>query len=190
MRIHVTGASGSGTTTLAEALANSLVLRHLDADNYYWLPTSPPFKQKRNPSERFALLRNEIQANSGVVLSGSVMGWGPEIEDSFSLIVFLYLPAELRVERLRQRELERFGQVDEAFLQWAYEYDKGPSEGRSLAKHEAWLAQRSCPVLRLGGDLSVADRVAHVMQALPNPSLHPTCYSGLRPLPSAGELKR
>ena len=24
----------------------------------------------------------------------------------------------------------------------------------------------------------------------PNPSLHPTCYSGLRPLPQAGELKR
>jgi hypothetical protein len=24
----------------------------------------------------------------------------------------------------------------------------------------------------------------------PNPSLHPTAYSGLRPLPSAGELKR
>jgi adenylate kinase family enzyme len=167
MRIHVTGASGSGTTTLAQALANSLALRHLDADDYYWLPTSPPFKEERDPSERFALLRNEIQADSGVVLSGSVMGWGLEIEDSFDLIVFLYLPAELRVERLRRRELERFGQVDEAFLQWASEYDKGPSAGRSLAKHEAWLAQRSCLVLRLGGDQSIADRVAHVLRALP-----------------------
>ena len=27
-------------------------------------------------------------------------------------------------------------------------------------------------------------------QARANPSLHPTCYSGLRPLPQAGELKR
>ena len=26
--------------------------------------------------------------------------------------------------------------------------------------------------------------------ARPNPSLHPTAYSGLRPLPSAGDLKR
>jgi hypothetical protein len=25
---------------------------------------------------------------------------------------------------------------------------------------------------------------------LPNPSLHPTCYRGLRPLSQAGELKR
>jgi hypothetical protein len=29
-----------------------------------------------------------------------------------------------------------------------------------------------------------------VSAAPPNPSLHPTCYSGLRPLPQAGELKR
>jgi hypothetical protein len=28
------------------------------------------------------------------------------------------------------------------------------------------------------------------LNAWPNPSLHPTCYSGLRPLPQAGELKR
>src|SRR5262245_54789240 len=122
MRIHVTGASGSGTTTLAQALANSLALRHLDGDDYYWLPTSPPFQHQRNPSERFTLLHNDIQANSGVVLSGSVMGWGAEIEESFSLIVFLYLPTELRIARLRQRELERFGQVDPAFLKWASEY--------------------------------------------------------------------
>jgi hypothetical protein len=43
-----------------------------------------------------------------------------------------------------------------------------------------------------------AASVPHSAQALarlalalrPNPSLHPTAYSGLRPLPSAGELKR
>ncbi|HET9395743.1 MAG TPA: AAA family ATPase [Nitrospiraceae bacterium] len=190
MNVHVTGASGSGTTTLARALADALALRHFDADDYYWLPTSPAFKQKRDPSERFALLCNEIQVNSGIVLSGSVMGWGPEIEDSFSLIVFLYLPAELRIERLRRRELAQLGQVDEAFLQWAAEYDKGPSEGRSLAKHEHWLAQRACPILRLHGDLSIAERVARVLQALRNPSLHPTRNSWLRQPSRAGELKR
>ena len=168
MHIHITGASGSGTTTLAQALASALALRHLDADNYYWHPTSPPFKQKRDPQDRFTLLHQELHANPGIVLSGSIVGWGPEIEDSFSLIVYLYLPAELRVERLRQRELERYGEADPDFLQWASEYDTGPSEGRSLAKHEAWLAQRSCPVLRLEGDLSVSERVARVLRAMPN----------------------
>lgn len=168
MHIHITGASGSGVTTLGAAVAQNLLLRHLDADNYYWLPTSPPFKEKRPPPERFAMLRMDMESEPGVVLSGSIVGYGAEVEDAFDLIVFLYLPADIRVERLRRRELELYGKVDPAFLEWARQYDEGPSEGRSLAKHKAWLAQRSCPVLRLESDESVTQRVAHVRQALSN----------------------
>jgi hypothetical protein len=118
------------------------------------------------------------------------MGWGTEIEDAFSIIVFLYVPAEVRLRRLQHREVQRFGKADPAFLTWAAQYDAGPSEGRSLAKHNAWLAQRRCTVLRLSGEASVESLVAEVERQAPNPSLHPTAYSGLRPLPSAGELKR
>jgi hypothetical protein len=34
----------------------------------------------------------------------SVVDWGRELEDSFSLIVFLTVPADIRVARLRVRE--------------------------------------------------------------------------------------
>lgn len=169
MRIHITGASGTGTTTLAAALAQDLSLHHADADNYYWLPTSPPFKKKRSANDRIALLREALHSEPGVVLSGSIYGWGSEVEDAFDLIVFLYLPATLRVERLRRREIERYGAADPAFLEWASQYDEGPSEGRSLAKHNAWLAHRTCPVLRLDQDHTVASRVAQVRKALPFP---------------------
>jgi adenylate kinase family enzyme len=169
MHVHITGASGSGATTLGAALARELSLCHTDADNYYWLPTSPPFKEKRSTAERLALLCRDLHSEPGLVLSGSVYGWGSEIEDAFDLVVFLYLPASVRVERLRRREIERCGTADPAFLEWAAQYDEGPSEGRSLAKHNAWLAQRTCPVLRLEQDQTVAERVARVRQALPTP---------------------
>jgi hypothetical protein len=39
----------------------------------------------------------------------------------------------------------------EAFISWAMAYDIGPKEGRSLARHEAWLKALACPVLRLDG---------------------------------------
>jgi hypothetical protein len=157
---------GKRSQTLGVAIAQDLSLRHLDADDYYWLRTSPPFKDKRPPAERFTMLRADMQSEPGVVLSGSIVGYGAEIEDAFDLIVFLYLPAGIRIERLRRRELEMYGKVEPAFLEWAAQYDEGPSEGRSLAKHNAWLAQRSCPVLRLEDDESVAQRVAHVREAL------------------------
>jgi adenylate kinase family enzyme len=33
--IHVTGASGSGTTSLGHALAEALDIRHLDTDHFF-----------------------------------------------------------------------------------------------------------------------------------------------------------
>lgn len=166
MRIHITGASGSGCTTLAEALANNLGFRHLDADTYYWMPTAPPFQQKRPPAERLHGLASDMNSSTGVVLSGSIVGWGLEVEDAFDFIVFLYLPAHIRIPRLRMRELEKHGLVDESFLEWAGLYDQGPPEGRSLIKHNAWLALRKCPVLRLERDESVQARLGQILPAI------------------------
>lgn len=165
MRIHITGASGSGTSTLAAALARQMGGTHLDADDYYWLPTSPPFMEKRAAAERLSLLLADLNMKENPILAGSVVGWGAALEDSFDLIIFLYLAAAVRVERLRQRELERLGHADPAFLAWAAQYDEGPAEGRSLAKHRAWLAARNCPVIELHGNLTVSERVAAVMHS-------------------------
>ena len=167
MLIHITGASGSGTSTLGAALAAELGGVHLDADAYYWLPTAPPFTHKRPASERLALLLADLQSHRTCVLAGSVVGWGDALEDAFDLVVFLYLDASIRVERLRRREIEQLGHADPAFLEWAAQYDTGPAVGRSLAKHRAWLARRNCRVIELHGDMSVRARVAAVLQAWP-----------------------
>ncbi|TDM05371.1 MAG: hypothetical protein C4K60_11290 [Ideonella sp. MAG2] len=166
MRILITGASGSGTTTLGAALAEALSARHLDGDDCYWLPTTPPFVHKRPVTERLDRVLDALSGPGSVVMSGSVVGWGAEVEDAFDWVVFLTLPTALRIERLRQRETARFGHADPAFLAWAAAYDTGPSEGRSLAKHLAWLEARTCPVLRLEGDQSVEARLGQVLAAL------------------------
>lgn len=43
--IHILGASGSGTTTLARALAVKTGYAHFDTDDYFWLPTKVPFTE-------------------------------------------------------------------------------------------------------------------------------------------------
>jgi hypothetical protein len=96
------------------------------------------------------------------------MNWGAELENSFSLVVFLTLNAEIRVARLRVRELAMLGQIDPEFLEWAGQYEEGRLPGRSRRRHEQWLSERSCPVLRLDGDLSVDERLTRVVQALSN----------------------
>ncbi len=42
-RVHIFGASGAGTSTLGRALADRHRLVHLDTDDFYWMPTDPPF---------------------------------------------------------------------------------------------------------------------------------------------------
>ena len=164
MRVLITGASGSGTSTFGRALALHLGCAFYDTDDYYWLPTERPFQCKQNPAIRAHRLLRALRDAPMAVLAGSIMNWGIELEDSFSLIAFLTVPTEVRVRRLREREMQRFGTADPAFLTWAAQYDQGTLEGRSLAKHNEWLSKRSCPVLRIDGDTSTEHRLARVLE--------------------------
>jgi hypothetical protein len=47
---------------------------HLDTDSYYWLPTDPPFTQKRDPAARIALIERDVSDAPNWVLSGSPRG--------------------------------------------------------------------------------------------------------------------
>ena len=109
------------------------------------------------------------------MLSGSLDGWGDPLIPLFDLAVFLYAPADARLERLRARERRRYhpGVISpggslyrkhQAFLEWAAAYDCGDREGRSLQRHEAWLAKLPCPVLRIEGDMPVDQLMERVLE--------------------------
>jgi cytidylate kinase len=107
-RIHIFGASASGTTTLGAAVAARLGLAHLDTDHFFWLPTEPPFTAQRPAPERVAMLRAAVDAASrGWTLSGSLMGWGDGFVAEFDLAVFIFTAPELRLPRLLERERRR-----------------------------------------------------------------------------------
>jgi adenylate kinase family enzyme len=172
-RIHITGASGSGTTTLGNALAQWLGVPHFDTDDFYWQPTDPPFQRARAPSDRQRLMAEALAGSDGWVVSGSLMLWGDRFIPLFDAVIFLYVPTEIRIERLRRRETEEFGEEAvapggamhknvTAFLDWAATYDAGTREGRSLPMHTFWLGQLPCPVLRLDGTWAVDDLVREV----------------------------
>ncbi len=158
-RVHIFGASGTGTSTLGRVLASRTGSQHFDADDLYWRPTDPPFRVKRPVKERRALARQLFLPRSDWVLSGAMESWAGDIPRRFTLAVFLTLPREARRARLEARERLRHGRAAEpggpahdevrGFLAWADGYEHGRRPGRSLARHEAWIETLSCPVLRL-----------------------------------------
>lgn len=172
-RIHVFGASGSGTSSLAREIAGKHGHRHLDTDDYYWLPTSPPFREKRPVDERLARLRDAFRESSAWVLSGSLCGWGDPLVPEFQLVVFVHVPTPIRLARLARRELGRYGaeaiapggslhHAHEGFLDWAAQYDSGGPEMRSRAMHETWLAGIACPIVRLEGDVAAGEQLRRI----------------------------
>ena len=176
LRIHTVGASASGTTTLAVALAERLGCPHFDTDSYYWAPTDPPFTTKRPPDERLRLMSADLDTSQSWLLSGSLMGWGDALVPRFTHVVFVHLPEEVRMARLMRRERERYGadvepggrmhEQHKEFVAWAERYEDPTFFGRSLALHRAWLGGLDCPVIEISGTPTVEEGVAMVMASL------------------------
>ena len=189
MRLHLTGASGTGTTTLGLVLGRRLRIPAVDTDDFYWLPTDPPFTDSRSIEERLSLLREALGAG-GWILSGSLVGWGDPLIALFDAVVFLVVPRQERLRRLSQREQNRYGpriapggsmfEQHLAFMAWAGAYEDGSLEIRSRALHEQWLSTLPCPVIRIEGMDPTERHVALVGNAVERLSIPATERSEFR----------
>ena len=177
MKLHIFGASGSGVTTLGKTLSSQLNIPYLDSDEYFWEKSDNPFTIRRDPDERNALTKKDIDHYHSWIFGGSVIDWGGQLFPSFDLIVFLWIPAEIRIERLKKRELERYGEIlfsnpdrhrqFEKFLTWAADYDTDTGiANRTLSAHKKWLKKNNCPVLEIRGDKTVDERIHIILQKL------------------------
>jgi len=159
--IHIFGASGSGTSTLGRKISKELGFTFMDTDDYFWLPTDPMFTTKRSREERIKLMKEDIEKSENVVISGSLCDWGDELIPYFTLAVRIEMAQDIRIERLKKREYEHFGnrllkggdmyQQHINFINWAKSYDNGGLEIRSKAKHDEWQKFLSCEIINLDG---------------------------------------
>ncbi|MBL7828922.1 MAG: hypothetical protein JNJ57_19965 [Saprospiraceae bacterium] len=161
MRIHVFGAPGSGVSTLGKALAARLAIPHFDTDDYHWFTSDPlPYKRRRNPDHRRQLLEQDLSTNEHWVLSGALCGWGDVFVPLFDQVIWLWLPVEERLARIRMREQARYGAeriepggdlhvVFQKFTDWAGAYDQPSGNIRSKAFELQWLEQFQGRVLKI-----------------------------------------
>jgi adenylate kinase family enzyme len=171
-RIHIFGASGSGTSTLAAAISARFGYAHLDTDSFFWIPTDPPFQTIREVPARQRMLADALDASPRWVLSGSLCGWGDIFIPRFDVAIFLLIPHEVRMARIMERERQRYGDAiapggtqhaqSQEFLAWAAKYDTGDESVRSLRIHEKWMTTLGCRCIRLEGELSTDARLARL----------------------------
>ncbi|UYX52536.1 hypothetical protein M3Y14_30050 [Bacillus thuringiensis] len=172
-KIHIFGAAGSGTSTLGASLSKELPHIHLDTDDYFW---TNKFTEQRPMPERREMLRHDLSIYQNWILSGAVCGWGDNFKSYFDLVIFLWIPQNVRLERLQQREFQRYGNdivaggskydQSKAFLEWASLYDEAGMEVRSKMLHEHWMSDLVCPTLVIEGNYTVKERVDIVLHYL------------------------
>lgn len=147
-----------------------------DCDDFFWEPTDPPFQNKRPVADREALMHALFLPRADWVLAGSFTSWGQLITPRLTHVIFLTVPAGMRLARLRSRERRRYGaRIDpggdlcaqhRAFLDWAMSYDDPGFTGRSRHVHESWLSHLDQPVIRLDGGQPADQLLENALAAL------------------------
>ncbi|MBF4516879.1 AAA family ATPase [Flavobacterium sp. ANB] len=177
MKIHIFGASGSGVTTTGEALSEKLNVQYLDSDAYFWELTEPPFTVRRNPDERNFKIKSDLENLDNWILGGSVFQWGENVFPDFDLVIYLWIPSEIRIERLKKREFERYGNIIytqperikqfEDFMTWASDYDNNTGiASRNFEAHENWMKTIKYPILKISGDLTLDERIELIIEKI------------------------
>lgn len=169
MKIHIFGASGSGVTTLGMEFSKRNGMQYFDCDDYFWDESELPYTRKRLPQIRNKMLIDDVSKSNNWVLGGSLIQWGYDFHLLFDLAVFLWIPPEIRIERVKKREYERFGEKNfydpqrskqyQEFIEWVSGYDNNTATGRNIELHEKFLKDVPCDTLEIRGDFTTEQRI-------------------------------
>lgn len=168
--ILVCGLNGAGKSTLGKALAAALNFHFIDAEDLYFPKTDSghPYASPRTHEEAGALFFCEIEAHENFVFASVKGNFGDGVRPFFRYAVLIDVPKEIRMERVRQRSFEKFGdrmlpggdlyEQEERFFELV----------RSRDEHtvEKWLASLSCPIIRVDGTKSIYENTDFIISRM------------------------
>lgn len=162
--ILICGANGSGKTTLGRELAHVLKWRRMDAEDYYFEESSIPYSKPRSKDAVIPRMIADIDRYGSFVLSSFTGDYGDTITAMYRLTVILSAPVDMRMERIRRRSLEQYGDrvlaggdmyhQEQNFLKFA--------ETRNLSILDDWIKTLNCPVIRLDGANAISENVQFI----------------------------
>ena len=170
--IHIFGASGSGTTTLAKAISTRFGYHFIDTDEAIWENTDPPFTKRKADSQSRKFVEKQLKENKYNVISGAFVGWGDVFKPKVDLFIYMHLPLEIRLQRIQIREENRFKDrvlpggdlylqhLD--FLDWVSQYEELDESTRSQKQHELWLKNVKKPIVVIKEVLTIEELLQKV----------------------------
>lgn len=164
--ILLCGLNGAGKSTIGRALAQSLRYHFIDHEDLFF--PDGDYAAPRSLEEACRLLMQRVAAHPNFVLSCVKGNFGDALLPQLRLAVLVEAPRALRLQRVRQRSLGKFGDrmlpggdlhaQETAFLQQVI--------ARPEDYVEAWARTLPCPLLRVDGTRPVEETVARIKERL------------------------
>lgn len=171
-RIIVCGGNGAGKSTLGKALAQALSLPFLDIEDYYFPKTDKRYLYavQRSTGEAISLLQRDVEQTDGFVLAAVKADYSPVISKRFTCAVFVDVPKEIRMQRVRQRSYGKFGNrmLPGGDLYSREERFFDLVESRTEEPIHSWLAGLSIPVISVDGRRPPQENVRELIDRLPH----------------------
>lgn len=161
--ILVCGLNGAGKSTLGKALAKALQFHFIDNEDLYFPKDDSQYlyASPRSHEEVEGLLLREIKAHENFVFASVKGDYGEAVYPFFRYAVLIEVPKELRMQRVRERSFQKFG---ERMLPGGDLYEKEEAffayvGSRAENTVEEWVKILHCPILRVDGTKLIEENV-------------------------------
>lgn len=157
--IIIVGLNGSGKSTICHELADLLNYRRMDVEDYYFLDSDTSYTKSRTREEVKQLMLDDIKFYHNYVLSSVGCNWGSEIVSTYKLAILLYAPLQVRLERIKQREITRFGNrvLEGGDMYESQRRFHDMVASRSAEDIKQQTSSLACPVLEIKATLPVKE---------------------------------
>lgn len=155
--IAIVGGNGSGKTTLGKYLAELLGYKHMDVEDYYFHNSTIPYTKPRTKEEVQNLILADIETHHRFIVSSVNADMGCTINAFYECIVYIDVPLDIRLERIKARAFDKFG---DRVLEGGDMYEQEQHffcfvANRTMEKTDAWIQSMTCPVIHIDGRESV-----------------------------------
>lgn len=165
--ILICGLNGAGKSTIAKQLAIHLNYTYLDVEDFYF-PVKNDYKNIRSKQEMEAHLLGAIQETQPFILASVIGDFNEEILSYITEIIYIEVPKDIRIERMKQRSINQFGP---RALPGGDLYEDEMKFVERMANRdekmvENWLLSMNCNIITIDGSDTIEQNLAKLLDVL------------------------
>lgn len=162
-KIIICGGNGAGKSTLGKALSEKTGWIFKDIEDYYFPKSNPqnPYEVQRTEEEVVELLYEDLCKNDNIIFAAVRGNHSPKTAAMFTCAIFISVPKEIRMKRMRERTYAKFG---DRVLQGGDLYEQEENffniaQKRTDKTVTDWLETMEIPIIEVDGTLPVDENI-------------------------------